>query len=115
MNSVVINFSQAKLALKAKNQLALNDAWRANTLSFVENLTNLVAETEIDPLHKATLLMAKAVDVLSAAGPVPNSVDEENLRAKQLLHTISLARVKNYEPSVRIISDPSSDANLRSI
>ena len=115
MSCVVINFSQAKLAIDARINKTQNDSWRPKTLKFVENLSYIVSDADIDPLHKATLLMAKAVDVLSHIGPLTNSVEEENIRAKQLLHSITVARLKSIEPSVRIISDPVMDANLNSI
>ena len=48
--------------------------------------------------------MAKAIDVLAVAGPVPSSVHDQHARASNLLQSVFRARTEMLEKSVRIIS-----------
>ena len=100
----VINFKTAKIALQIQKDREKTDFARENTKSFAFQINNIVSEFNIDPIHQATLLMAKAVDVLVTAGPVPANLDEQHARAKNLLQSVIRARTDLMEKSVRIIS-----------
>jgi hypothetical protein len=104
MSVSVINFNAAKQALQTKKDIDKSAVAREKTKDFAFQINNLVAEYSIDPVHQATLLMAKAIDVLVTAGPVPANIDEQHARAKNLLHSVMSARSNLLEKSVRIVS-----------
>jgi hypothetical protein len=104
MSVSVINFTNAKLALQAQKEREKGDFLREKTKDFAFQLNNLVSDFHIDPVHQATLLMAKAIDVLVTAGPVPANLDEQHARAKNLLQSVIRARTDLMEKSVRIVS-----------
>ena len=91
------------MARKAKVDSHFSDRARSQTLKFTNNINALVAEFPIDPVHQATLLMAKAIDVLAAAGPVPSTVEEQHKRSENLLQSVMRARGDLMEKSVRIL------------
>ena len=103
MSLNVINFNNAKLALNSKKEITKNFNNREKTKEFANEINALSSMYDIDPVHQATLLMAKAIDVLVQAGPVPADLEEQNARAKNLLQSIVRARADLMEKSVRII------------
>ena len=103
MSASIVNFSDLKvrnLTQKAEHE---HRKWRQQTVDFARHLNDLPGSQQIDPVHQATLLMAKAIDVLSQAGPVPSSIDDQHARAGNLLHSVFRARKDMLEKSVRII------------
>jgi len=105
MNSTIVNFMNAKVALKEKDFLEKQSLTRQKTHKFAFEVNSLVANYDIDPIHQATLLMAKAIDVLATAGPVPSKTDEQHARAKNLLQSVITARTNLKTANVRIISN----------
>ena len=104
MSAAVVNLIEAR-ALKNAEGLRLAAAQtRETTVQFARFLNDSVDEYSIDPVHQATLLMAKAIDVLTVAGPVPSTVHDQHARASNLLHSVFRARADILEKSVRIIS-----------
>ena len=104
MNASIVNFHEVKAFKQAKhNEYVLNNS-RKNTLDFAKELNNITTEYNVDPVHQATLLMAKAVDVLTQAGPVPSSIETQHHRAENLLQSVFRARHELLEKNVRIIS-----------
>ena len=104
MTVSVINFNNAKIALHTKKNAAKTHNQREKTKEFAFEVNSLVSNFNIDPVHQATLLMAKAIDVLVSAGPVPANLEEQHARAKNLLQSVMNARHNLLEKSVRIIS-----------
>lgn len=104
MNSAILNFEQARAKKIAETSMAAAQQNRQTTMEFARLLNDSVDEYSIDPVHQATLLMAKAIDVLTVAGPVPSTVQEQHARASNLLHSVFRARADMLEKSVRIIS-----------
>lgn len=113
MSVSIINFTNAKLALETKKFKENTNSWRPKTEQFASYLSDITANSDIDPVHKATLMMAKAIDVLATAGPVPSSIDEQNARSANLLQTIFQARKNTLEKSVRIYSP--TDLNFKAV
>ena len=103
MSNSVINFFDAKIARNEKANLKFSEQSKKQTLNFACNINNLVEDCKIDPVHQATLLMAKAIDILASAGPVPLNLEEQHNRALNLLHSVINARGNLMEKSVRIL------------
>ena len=104
MNATVVNFIQARANKINETSLAAAHQNRQKTVNFSRVINESVAHYPIDPVHQATLLMAKAIDVLSIAGPVPSSLQDQHARASNLLQSVFRARTEMLEKSVRIIS-----------
>jgi hypothetical protein len=104
MCTVIVNFEQARANKLAEASTAANLQNRQTTMDFARLLNDSVDQYPIDPIHQATLLMAKAIDVLTVAGPVPCTVNDQHARASNLLHSVFRARAEMLEKSVRIIS-----------
>jgi hypothetical protein len=104
MSANVVNFAEKRSVLLKKGVEYSRQQNQLKTLKFANYLNVTVENTEIDPVHKATLLIAKAIDVLSLAGPVPCGVDDQHARATNLLQSIFRARRDIIEKSVRIIT-----------
>ena len=104
MGANIVNFAQERANRLNGANAAASLKNRHITLEFATLLNESVAQYSIDPVHQATLLMAKAIDVLSVAGPVPCSVDDQHARASNLLQSVFRARTDLFEKSVRIIS-----------
>jgi hypothetical protein len=111
MNSSIINFIDAKNSYYSQKDREKSVLAKKNTEDFAFKLNSLVCEFNIDPVHQATLLMAKSIDVLVTAGPVPANLDEQHARAKNLLQSIIRSRSELIEKSVRIVT--SEDINLK--
>ena len=104
MSATVVNFVQARANRITEASEAVAYQNRQITMEFARLLNDSVAQYAVDPVHQATLLMAKAIDVLSVAGPVPSSVHDQHARASNLLQSVFRARNNMFEKSVRIIS-----------
>lgn len=104
MGASVVNFSDLKARKLAQNSERKQIQWRQQTLEFANKLNEISNTHHIDPVHQATLLMAKAIDVLALAGPVPSSVSDQHARAGNLLQSVFRARKDLLEKSVKIIS-----------
>jgi len=104
MSAAVINLVQARANKIAEASSIAAQQTRETTVQFARLLNDSVDQYSIDPVHQATLLMAKAIDVLAAAGPVPSSIEEQNCRADNLLHSVFRARNDLLEKSVRIVT-----------
>ena len=104
MSATVVNFVQARANRITEASVAATNLNRKITMDFARFLNDSVAQHSIDPVHQATLLMAKAIDVLAVAGPVPSSVHDQHARASNLLQSVFRARTEMLEKSVRIIS-----------
>ena len=104
MCAAVVNFEQARANKIAEASMAAAQQNRQTTMDFARLLNDSVDQYAIDPVHQATLLMAKAIDVLTVAGPVPSTVNDQHARASNLLHSVFRARADMLEKSVRIIS-----------
>ena len=104
MNASIVNFNEAKTIRIAKQAEDMLTQSRAQTVEFANFLNKAADDYKIDPVHQATLLMAKAIDVLSLAGPVPSSIQDQHARASNLLQSVFRARTNMLEKSVRIIS-----------
>ena len=107
MSVSVINFHNAKLALQNKKYVENGKYVHEKTKDFAFQINKLAADYNIDPIHQATLLMAKAIDVIVTAGPVPANLDEQHARAKNLLQSVIRARSDLMEKSVRVLSPQS--------
>ena len=104
MNASIVNFHEVKAIKIAKEADDVRSKSRAQTIEFARILNQSTDEYKVDPVHQATLLMAKAIDVLAVAGPVPSSVHDQHARASNLLQSVFRARADMLEKSVRIIS-----------
>ena len=104
MCAAIVNFEQARATKLAETSMAAVQQNRQTTMDFARLLNDSVDQYAIDPVHQATLLMAKAIDVLTVAGPVPSTVNDQHARASNLLHSVFRARADMLEKSVRIIS-----------
>ena len=104
MSAAIYNFVQARTDKMTVKSQVIAQKNRETTMQFAQILNDCVNQYGIDPVHQATLLMAKAIDVLSVAGPVPSSVDEHHARASNLLQSVFRARADMLGKSVRIIS-----------
>lgn len=104
MCAAIVNFEQARATKLAEASMAASQQNRQTTMDFARLLNDSVDQYAIDPVHQATLLMAKAIDVLTVAGPVPSTVNDQHARASNLLHSVFRARADMLEKSVRIIS-----------
>ena len=104
MGASIVNFNHIKARKLAQTSEHKQIQWRQQTLEFANKINEISANHQIDPVHQATLLMAKAVDVLALAGPVPSSVADQHARAGNLLQSIFRARKDLLDKSVRIIS-----------
>ena len=104
MCAAVVNFEQARANKIAEASMASAQQNHQTTMDFARLLNDSVDQYAIDPVHQATLLMAKAIDVLTVAGPVPSTVNDQHARASNLLHSVFRARADMLEKSVRIIS-----------
>ena len=104
MTAKIVNFTQARANKISQATAASVVQNRQITIDFARHLNETVAKYTVDPVHQATLLMAKAIDVLSVAGPVPCSVHDQHARASNLLQSVFRARTDMFEKSVRIIS-----------
>lgn len=113
MKTNVVNFAEKRSVLLKKHVDYARRKNHLNTINFANFLNKMAAQTEIDPVHQATLLMAKAVDVLALAGPVPSSVADQHARAGNLLQSIFRARKDLFDKSVRIISAENLHSQMR--
>ena len=104
MSASILNFADIKAMKAAKiTQLETVNS-KQKTLNFASDINYLVDNCHIDSVHKATLLLAKAIDTLSLAGPIPCSVKDQHARATNLMHSVFSAREQLLEKTVRIIS-----------
>ena len=104
MSAAVINLVQARAEKVAEASRLAAKQSRETTVQFARLLNDSVDQHQIDPVHQATLLMAKAIDVLAAAGPVPSTLQDQHCRADNLLHSVFRARRDLLEKSVRIVT-----------
>ena len=104
MSVSVIDFQNAILALESKKNIEIGQSVRKKTQEFAFQINKLSSEYNIDPVHQATLFMAKAIDVIVNAGPLPADLDEQHARAKNLLQSVIRARSEGFKENVRIIS-----------
>ena len=104
MSAAVVNLVQARAEKIAEASRLAAQQTRESTVQFARLLNDSVDQYKIDPVHQATLLMAKAIDVLAAAGPVPSSIEDQHCRADNLLHSVFRARRDLLEKSVRIVT-----------
>lgn len=104
MSASVVNLVKARANKIAEASRIAAQQNRETTEQFARLLNDSVSHYNIDPVHQATLLMAKAIDVLAAAGHVPNSIEDQHCRADNLLHSVFRARHDLLEKSVRIVS-----------
>ena len=104
MSVSVINFLSAKIAIEAQKRQAESNAWRPKTEEFARNLNGLVQNYEIDKVNQATLLLAKAIDVLAQAGPITLDLDEQHKRAQNLMQSVIRSRLSLNQTAIRILS-----------
>ena len=112
MGASIVNFNDIKARKLAQTSEHKQIQWRQQTLEFANKINEISANHQIDPVHQATLLMAKAVDLLALAGPVPSSVADQHARAGNLLQSIFRARKDLLDKSVRIISAENLNSQL---
>ena len=105
MSVSVINFLNAKLAIESQKRQAEINSWRPKTEEFARNLNGLVDNYDIDKINQATLLLAKAIDVLAGAGPAIVDINEQHRRAQNLMQSVIRSRLNLNESSIRILSD----------
>ena len=103
MSNSVINLLEVKRSRKANLENKKMNISKDLTLKFATNINLIVSDFPIDPIHQATLLMAKAIDVLAMAGPVPSTIDDQHKRSENLLRSVMTARSNLMEKSVRIL------------
>jgi hypothetical protein len=104
MSANILNFEVARANKLRLTSLSPKSQIRQSTVIFARILNETVSQHTIDPVHQATLLMAKAVDIIGVAGPVTCSLQEQHARASNLLQFVFRARNDMLEKSVRIVS-----------